>query len=72
MGGIVRSDNALHNANCLAAEVVRQSALSGSPTQAAVNAAEIAYYRSVIASARANNCGVEASLSALIALGVAP
>jgi hypothetical protein len=70
MGGIVFSNNATHNANCLAAEVTRQSATAGSPTQAQVNAAEIAYHRAVIASAKANNCGVEASLSALIALGV--
>jgi hypothetical protein len=70
MGGLVQSSNATHNANCLAAEVTRQSALAGNPTQAQVNTAEISYHRTVLASAKANNCGVEASLSALMTLGV--
>jgi hypothetical protein len=72
MGGIVRSGVAAHDAACLAAEVTRQAAVSGSPTQATVTAAEIVYHRAVIASAKANNGGngVEASLSALMTLGV--
>jgi hypothetical protein len=74
MGGLVQSANATHNANCLAAEVVRQAAVAAaaqSPAgQAAVNNAEIQFHRAVIASAKANGCGVEASLSALMTLGV--
>jgi hypothetical protein len=70
MGGLVKSGNVAHDNACLAAEVTRQNAVSGSPTQATYNAAEVAYHRAVVASAKANNCGVEASLSALRALGV--
>jgi hypothetical protein len=72
MGGIVQSGVAAHDAACLAAEVTRQSALGGSPTQAQVNSAEIAYHRAVIASCKAFNGGngLEASLGALKALGV--
>jgi hypothetical protein len=72
MGGIVLGVNSAHAAACLAAEVTRQSALAGSPTQAQVNSAEIAYHRAVIASCKANNGGngLEASLSALQSLGV--
>jgi hypothetical protein len=70
MGGLVKSGNVIHDANCLAAEVVRQNAVAGNPTQATVNAAEIQYHRSVLVSAKANGCGVEASLSALKLLGV--
>jgi hypothetical protein len=70
MGGIIKSGNVTHDANCLAAEITRQGAVVGNPSQAAVNAAETTYHRAVIASAKANNCGVEASLSALKLLGV--
>jgi hypothetical protein len=72
MGGIVKSGVAAHDTACLAAEQARQFAVSGSPTQAAVNAAEIVYHRAVIASCKANNGGngLEASLTALMTLGV--
>jgi hypothetical protein len=72
MGGIVKSGVAAHDAACLAAEVTRQSATAGSPTQAQVNSAEIVYHRAVIASCKSNNGGngLEASLSALMTLGV--
>jgi hypothetical protein len=74
MGGLVQSNNLTHNANCLTAEAVRQAAVANvtmnAAGQAAFNAAEIAYHRAVVASARANGCGVEASLSALRLLGV--
>jgi hypothetical protein len=74
MGGLVQSNNLTHNANCLAAEVTRQNAVANvtmnAAGQAAVIAAEVAYHRAVIASAKATGCGVEASLSALKALGV--
>lgn len=65
---IIRSGNSTHDATCLTAEGTRQTA-AASATQAAVNTAEIAFYRSVRASALANGCGVEASVSALRALG---
>ncbi len=76
MGGIVKSGVKAHDDACLTAEVVRQAAIATvaqSPAgQAAHNTAEIVYHRAVIASAKANNSsiGVEASLSALKALGV--
>jgi hypothetical protein len=65
---IIRSGNSTHDATCLVAEGTRQTA-AASATQAAVNTAEITFYRSVRASALANGCGVEASVSALRALG---
>ena len=72
VGGIVKSGNTAHDTACLAAEVTRQNAVSGSPTQAIVNAAEITYHRAVISSAKLNlgGSGIEASLSALRTLGV--
>ena len=72
MGGIVTGVNSAHAAACRLAEMTRQAAVAGSPTQAAVNAAEIAYHRAVIASCKANNGGngIEASLIALQSLGV--
>jgi len=71
MGGIVLGVNGAHAAVCLAAEVTRQSATAGNPTQAQVDAAELAYHRTVIASAKLNNGGngIEASLRALQDLG---
>jgi hypothetical protein len=76
MGGVVQSGNRNHDTACLAAEVTRQAAVAGLGTgpaaQVTLDNAERAYHRSVIASAKANNSssGVEASLSALRALGV--
>jgi hypothetical protein len=74
MGGVVQSNNLVHNANCVAAEGVRQNAVAGAGMNAAGQLietnAEIAYHRSVIASAKANICGTEASMSALKLLGV--
>jgi hypothetical protein len=74
MGGVVQSNNLVHNANCIAAEGVRQNAVAGvtmnAAGQAIIIAAEIQYHRSVISSAKANGCGTEASMSALRNLGV--
>ena len=76
MGGKVQSGNLAHDNACSVAESTRQAAVQNvaqSPAgQKAHDAAEIAYHRAVIASARLNNGGngVEASLSALRALGV--
>jgi hypothetical protein len=73
MGGVVKSENAAHNAACLAAEIARQAAIqnltTGPAAQASYNAAEVSYHRAVVASAKANNCGAEASISALRLLG---
>jgi hypothetical protein len=73
MGGVVQSNNLTHNANCLVAEGVRQNAVANvtmNPAgEAIMIAAEIAYHRSVLASAKANGCGTEASMSALKLLG---
>jgi hypothetical protein len=73
MGGVVKSGNLVHDAACLAAKVLRQAAIqnltTGPAAQASYNAAEIAYHRAVVASAKANNCGAEASISALKLLG---
>jgi hypothetical protein len=74
MGGVVQSNNLTHNANVLVAEGIRQAAAASATQNAAgqvsINNAEIAYHRSVIASAKTNNCGTEASMSALKLLGV--
>jgi hypothetical protein len=67
MGGVVLGVNSAHAAACLAAEVTRQSATAGSPTQAQMDAIEVTFHRAVAASCRLNNGsnGIEASLSAL-------
>jgi hypothetical protein len=76
MGGKIQSGNLAHDNACGLAEAVRQAAVANvamSPAgQKAHDAAEIVYHRAVIASARLNNGGngIEASLSALRALGV--
>ena len=62
------SGNQTHDNAVRAAEGTRQTATAGA-SQAAVNTAEIAFYRSVRASALANGCGVETSVNALRALG---
>jgi hypothetical protein len=75
MGGKVTSGNYAHDLACSIAEGIRQSAVIGvasSPAgQAVMNAAEIQYNRSCIASCRTNNGGngAEAFVSALRALG---
>jgi hypothetical protein len=70
MGGVQLSDNLTHRNNISKAEATRQAATAGTPTQAAVNAAEIAYYRTVLSSAIANNCETSGPLLALRQLGV--
>jgi hypothetical protein len=76
MGGKVQSGNFAHDTACSVIESTRQAAVQNvaqSPAgQRAHGQAEIVYHRAVIASAKLNNSsnGVEASLSALRALGV--
>ena len=36
MGGLVQSNNLIHNANCLAVETTRQNAVASAPMSAAV------------------------------------
>jgi hypothetical protein len=76
MGGIVKTGVTAHDSACLAAEVTRQSAIAGVASsaagQAVVNAAEIAWARSCLASCKANNnsVGMEPFISLLRSLGV--
>jgi hypothetical protein len=71
MGGVVKTGNAVHDAAMTTAEGVRQVAVAGTPTQVAVTAAEIQYYRTRLASAIANKCdNLSFILQSLRALGV--
>jgi hypothetical protein len=58
----IRTGNKTHDDNCLAAEVTRQNAVAAAANQAAVTAADIAFYKTVRDSARAN--GLTAELGA--------
>ena len=58
-----------HNDTQNAAEGVRQAAVAGA-SQPAIRTAEIAFYRTVVASALANGVSTEAAMSALRNLGV--
>ena len=75
---VIQHTNAVHAASCVAAEGVRQSAVaaaksagSSAAIQAAVVTGEIAYYQSVIASAKAQGLPYAQFLEALRSLGVA-
>jgi hypothetical protein len=74
MGGLNRTGNLAHDAALLAAEQARQSSLAANPTatQVQMDTIERTFHRAVIASCKANNggSGLEASLGALILLGV--
>ena len=61
-----------HDDSVAKAEGVRQTAVAAASTQAAVTAAEITFYRSVLNSQRSNlnGAGQEATMQALRALGV--
>lgn len=62
--------NLVHDAAVNKSYGVLQAALSGMPTQAAVNAAYLTHYRTCLASAIANKCGTETFVTALKSLGV--
>jgi len=66
----VNSGNRTHDTTCNQSEGVRQVSVAAATTQAAVNTAEILHYRNCLASALANNCGVQPFMSALRSLGV--
>lgn len=65
----VQSENKTHNAAVSKAEGVRQTAVAAASSQAAVTAAEIAFYRSALASAQANGCSTDSFVFALKSLG---
>jgi hypothetical protein len=64
-------ENFTHSKTVTAAEGVRQTAVAGA-TQSAAKTAEIAFYRSVVASCRVNNnySGIGPAMQALRELGV--
>jgi hypothetical protein len=53
---VIHSENATHRANLFAAEAVRQAAAVPGASQATLKAAEIAFARTCLASAKANGC----------------
>jgi len=65
-----QTGKAAHDAVVNAAEAVRQTAVVPGASQATVNAAEIAFYRTCLASAKANGVGTECFTTALKSLGV--
>jgi hypothetical protein len=53
---IIQHDNKIHQAACVAAESNRQVAVAAANGSAAiVKAAEVAFYRAIVASCQANN-----------------
>jgi hypothetical protein len=62
-------NNRAYDSAVLAAELVRQNALAGTPTQAAVNTATIVYHRALVKAAIANGVSPAASMQALKELG---
>jgi hypothetical protein len=68
---IIFSENQTHTKNLLAAELTRQVAVAAAAGSAsAIKTAEIAYFRTALASAIANNCGTDQFTCALRELGV--
>ena len=70
MAAVSSSPNAVHNATVSSALSVCQSVTVPGASQAAVKAADIAFYRACLASAIANKCGTSGYIMALKALGV--
>jgi hypothetical protein len=66
----IASGKSAHDTAVAVAEGVRQAAVVPGATQATVRAAEIAFYKSVLTSALANNngAGTGAAITALISL----
>jgi hypothetical protein len=66
------SENKTHQANIVAAEFQRQIAYAAAAGSAsAIKSADLAYFRSLRASAIANNCSPAQFQSALVELGTA-
>ena len=66
---ISKSGNKSHDDAVNAAEGARQVATAPGATQAACITAEIAFYRTALASAKANGIGIEPIVAALKQLG---
>jgi hypothetical protein len=69
MGGYSWNENATHRMNCQVAEGVKQTSISASSTAAQVRAAEAVYFRSCLASAKANGVSTSPFVEALYELG---
>jgi hypothetical protein len=68
---VVYSDNVQHRQNLIAAENARVAAYAAAAgSQSAIKAADIAYARAALASAKTNNCGVSQWQDMLRELGV--
>jgi hypothetical protein len=66
----IRSDNKIHEAACSTAESNRQAVIAAAGSSAAaVKAADVAFYRAVILSAKANNVPFVNFSQALFFLG---
>jgi hypothetical protein len=63
------SENATHNANCAAAEALRQASAPTGSSQATYKAADIAYARTCLTSAIANSCATNVFTNMLRELG---
>jgi hypothetical protein len=61
--------NATHQAACYAALATWNAAVAGTPTQATVKAADIAYFRAIVLSAKALNIESGVFRQALVELG---
>jgi hypothetical protein len=66
---ISKSGNRSHDDLVNSLEGTRQIAVAAATTQAAVNSAEITFYRAALASAMANGIGIEPIVAALKQLG---
>jgi hypothetical protein len=66
---IIDHPNKTHASTCVLAEGTRQAAMAGNPSSATAKAADIAFYRSVIASCVANGQPYSNFTVALMALG---
>jgi hypothetical protein len=68
---VIATDNATHRATAQAAEATRQAALQAAgATTASIKAAEIAFYRTLRASAISNSLSPHQFIEALFELGV--
>jgi hypothetical protein len=68
---IIKTGNKNHDDACLSAEMTRQAAVVPGASQAVVKAAELAFFRSVISSAKANGLPIPVpAIDALMSLGV--
>jgi hypothetical protein len=67
---MIKTGNVTHDNNIYLAEMARQVANAGMPTQATARSNDIADYRARVTSGRANNCDITVALTALRELGV--